>query len=73
MMFFDLALVAFLVGFFGPVLVLLIDSLRNERRIRRLEHSNEELKLFVWSLLPEGAREIMESDLPEEEVRTKWV
>ena len=65
MMLFDLALVLFVVGFFGPILIMLIESLRNEKRIHELE-------LMLWSLLPDEPRKILESDLPKEEVK-KWV
>ena len=64
-MMFDIAFVFFVIGFFGPILIMLIDSLRNEKRIHELE-------LMVWSLLPDEPRAILESDLPKKEVR-KWV
>lgn len=47
-----------------PVFILLIQLELSERRF-------EELRLMLWSLLPDEPRAILEADLTEKEVRKR--
>lgn len=52
----DVALTLMLVGIFGPIIILLIDSLRADVRLERMEH-------LVFSLTAENI--ILRNDLDE--------